>query len=81
MKMSEQIKLGQPWEIIKTVNEFFKADKIRNSLINENQDWEVKVKRMSNGIFTIRVRKPLLAKNKSAGRKSKKGKSNSRSKK
>ena len=79
--MGEQIKLGQPWEIIKTVNDFFKADKIRNSLINENSDWEVKVKRMSNGIFTIRVRKPLLNKNKSADRKSKKGKSNSRSKK
>ena len=79
--MSEQVKFGQPWEIIKTVSEFFKADKIRNSLMHENSNWEVKVKRMSNGTFTIRVRKPLLNKNKSTGRKSKKGKGNSRSKK
>ena len=79
--MSESLKLGRPWEIIKTVSEFVKADKIRSSLMNNNSDWEVKVKRMSNGIFTIRVRKPLLNKNKSAGRKSKQGKGNSRSKK
>ncbi len=79
--MDKQVKLGQPWEIIKTVNEFFKADKIRNSLIHENPDWSVKVKRMASGTFTIRVRKPLFVKNKPTGRKSKKGKGNSRSKK
>ncbi len=61
--MTEELKIkaGKPWEIYGTFNTFEAADKIRNHL---RESWDkdkiegmqVKVKRMSSGLFKVKTR-------------------------
>jgi hypothetical protein len=56
--MSEKSTAQRRWEIVKRFGEYGKADVSRNSIKEHNPDWEVKVKLMADGQFTVRVRKP-----------------------
>jgi len=49
---------GKPWDVVKTFTNYAKADAARNSLIEQNPTWEVKVKKTADGDFNIKVRKP-----------------------
>lgn len=62
----------RPWKKVHTFDDFNSADKKRNDLL-KNKDLSVKVKRMSNGTFVVKVRpinspaKKSSKKNKSKG--------------
>jgi len=60
-KEQEKVKSGKPWEVYGTFQTFEAADQIRNTL---KEGWEkdkiegmqVKVKRMSAGLFKVKTR-------------------------
>jgi hypothetical protein len=61
MTKEQEIKTGKPWEIYGTFKTFEAADETRNSLrSNWDKDkiegMQVKVKRMSSGLFKVKTR-------------------------
>ena len=56
--MGEKVTQGKPWEVVKTLTNYGKADAVRNSLKEQNPTWEVKVKKTADDNFNVKVRKP-----------------------
>jgi len=56
MQQETKLMIGQPWKIVNSFSVYEEADKKRSDIQEKNANVQVKVKRMSGGVYTVRIR-------------------------
>ena len=56
MKEETNLMVGKPWKVINSFGAYEEADRKRCDIQKKNDSVQVKVKRMSDGVYTVRIR-------------------------
>jgi hypothetical protein len=56
MKHETKSMIGKPWKVVNSFSVYDEADRKRSDIQKKNDSVQVKVKRMSDGIYTVRIR-------------------------